>query len=227
MEISKEVFQEPRTPSALRQYIDDAYEFILEHPEMVYAARLKKEPYKTFIEELLPLSAFCDWKYGERTDILCSWVPKTQARDGIVKDINTGMEHSVEITWPINGKQVVFEGKQLNELGRTDVHIWDYNDTTELEKAMKRILDKAHDKSRKDYRSAGGSTLIFVFEEFPLFSSSNPKNVEILNNLIKQINEIDFKVDDILLMLTQGREKPKKFIVIKSSEQDSRSARFI
>jgi hypothetical protein len=35
MEISKEAFQKPRTPIDLQQYVDDAYEFIREHTEMV------------------------------------------------------------------------------------------------------------------------------------------------------------------------------------------------
>ncbi|MEK6580839.1 MAG: hypothetical protein AABZ25_00465 [Nitrospirota bacterium] len=218
MEISKEAFQKPRTPIDLQQYVDDAYEFIREHTEMVHAARLKKEPYKTFVEELLPFSAFCTWNYGNRTDVLCSLVPGTPGRDAVVHDLTTDVEHSVEITWPIDGKQIVLEGKQLNESRVREAKVWADDDTTELEKAMKRILDKAHDKSQKDYRFEGGSTLIFVFAEDPLFSRSNQKDVAILNDLIKQIREIDFRVDDVLLMLTQGRGKPKTFIIIKNND---------
>lgn len=168
MDISEEAFQQPRTPKKLRQYVRDAYEYICSHREIRQKARLKEGPYKSFIEELLPLSAFCEWKYGERTDVLCSWVPRTQGRDGIIENTSTGMVHSIEITWPIDGKQDIIEAEQLNKFGMTNVQIRDHNDTIELEKATKRILDKAHDKSRKDYRSVGGSRLIFVFEEFPL-----------------------------------------------------------
>ena len=94
----------------------------------------------------------------------------------------------------------------------------DHNDTSELEAAMKRILRVAYDKSLKDYRSKGGSTLIFVFEEFPLFFRSTPKHMEILNNLIKQLRNINFRVDNVLLMLTRGRGEPKQFFSIKSVE---------
>jgi len=215
MEISKKAFQKPRTPIDLQQYVDDAYEFICGPEDILHAARLKKEPYKTFQEELLPFSAFCTWKYGNRTDVLCSLVPGTTGRDAIVHHLTTDVKHSVEITWPIDGKQIVQNNKQLNEshtIWRTG---WYDDGNTELKKAMERILNKAYDKSQKDYRSAGGSTLIFVFDEFSLFSRSDPKKVEILNNLIKQMREIDFRVDEVLLMLAQSREKPKTFITIK------------
>src|SRR5690349_3947126 len=130
MDISKQAFLVPRTPPDLQRYVDEAYTYLCADPEMVTAARLKKEPYKTFAEELVPFAVFCTWKYGSRLDIACSLVPGTPGRDAIVKQRATGIEHVIEITWPMNGKQETQQGQQLNERGITDVTVWNWEDLT-------------------------------------------------------------------------------------------------
>src|SRR5665648_474805 len=134
IDISKEAFTIPRTPSELFFYKEEAYEFICSQSEMVKDARLHKEPFKTFAEELLPFSAFCSWQYGEREDILCSLIPGNQAGDGLVKDLSLGTEHLIEITWPVDGRHDRLQAKQMNEQGFSECKVWSDDDVTEHNK---------------------------------------------------------------------------------------------
>jgi hypothetical protein len=214
MEISKQAFCIARTPAELAQYVQEAYEYISSRSDIRKIARLKREPYKAFIEELLPFSAFCSWKYGQRGDVLCSLVAGTPGRDAVCKETETGREHSVEITWPIEGKLEILEAKKINEQGFTCKH-WNGDDLSEHEQAINRILSVANKKAFKDYRFQGGSTLIFVFDKEPLFWKSNPKHKQLINHLIARLKQIEFKAGNVILMLMPN----KRIIAIKSSEK--------
>ena len=214
MKISKEDFQLQRTPSELREYVNRAYEHIMRNPELVRPARLKKEPYKTFSEELLPFSAFCSWKYGDRTDVLCSLLPGTPAGDAVVKDRASGTRHLVEITWPMDGQKKVEEGRQLNERGMTVTKVWDYDDVAPHLEAVQRALSGGRKKSLKDYRMEGGSTLILVFDEYPYFWEDDPKHQAMLDLLVQGLRAIEFKVANVVVLLVPS----KRIIEVKSTE---------
>jgi hypothetical protein len=220
MDISKEAFIIPRTPQELAQYVNDAYEYICAHHELVKAARLKREPYKTFAEELVPFSAFCCWKYGDRNDVLCSLAPGTKGHDAVVKDQTTGTEHEVEITWPIDGRQMIFDARQLNTHGHTEPNIWDIHDLSEHTKALSNTLEKVRrNKGIRDYRSPGGSTLIIVFDEEPLFWEDNPQHAYLLHNFAADLRQMELKVDNLLVMFM-----PKKRIVVVRSTESANEA---
>ena len=122
--ISKNDFYVKRTPVELVNYIVEAFDFIDKNEELKKIARLKKEPFKTFIEELLPFSKYCKWKYRDSKDVLCSLVPGTTGRDAVITLCDKNIEHSVEITWPIDGLRESLQSKQVNERGYSDVMIW-------------------------------------------------------------------------------------------------------
>jgi len=122
----------------------------------------------------------------------------------------------VEITYPIDGRQAVEEGKQLNERGITNVYIHDYNDFSKQQASINLTMKIAHKKTLRNYRSPGGSSLIFVFDRW-LFWDCNPKHVELLNSLRTQLSLLDFQADDVLLMLIYGDQK--RIIEVKRTEQ--------
>ena len=222
MDISKEAFIVPRTPQELAQYVNDAYEYICGHDELVKVARLKREPYKTFAEEFMPFSVFCCWKYDDRNDVLCSLAPGTTDHDAVVKDQTTGTEHEVEITWPIDGRQIIFEARQLNEHGHTDPNIWDIHDLSEHTKALSNTLEKVRRKKVvRDYRCPGGSTLIIVFDEEPLFWENNSQHACLLDKLTADLGQTELKVDNILLMFMPN----KRIVVVRSAEPANEAAR--
>lgn len=209
--ISISDFYVKRLPIDLVKYVEDAYTFIDGNSELKKIARLKKEPYKTFIEELLPFSKFCKWKYGNRSDVLCSLVPGTTGRDAIITFCDKNIEHSVEITWPIDGLREFLHAKQLNEEGITDVMMWSGIESNYVE--IQRIIEGAQKKSIKDYRFSGGSSLLIVFEKEPFFLSDNPKHNEILDELIIKLKKISYLVDNVYLLIVPGEE----FVIIKST----------
>lgn len=215
--ISKSAFALPRTPANLKHYAQEVYKCIDEHKEMKNLARLRKEPYKTFLEELLPFTHFCEWKYDGRDDVLCSLVEGTPGRDGIVKVGTTGQAHSVEITWPIDGEYVVEKGRQLNERGCTSLDIWDWEDVSLQKSAVRRTLKIAQKKALRDYRCPGGSTMIFVFDHW-LFWDSNPQHVAILNCLRAKLTNVNLQVDTVLLMLVFADQK--RIVQLRSTEHN-------
>ncbi len=154
----------------------------------------------------MPFSHFCTWKYGDRDDILCALAQGTPERDGIVFDKATRNEHTVEITYPVDGQQIVDDGKQLNESGMTDVNIWEYNDISRQQVAIDLTKKIAYKKTLRNYLSPGGSSLIFVFDHW-LFWDSNPKHVKLLISLRTHLSLLNFKADDVLLMLIYGNKK--------------------
>lgn len=212
MDITKESFTKPRTPTELSRYFSEAYEYIRTHSEIRKRARLKREPYKTFIEELLPFSIYCTWKYGDRNDVLCSLVPGTTERDGIIKDLRTGEEHSIEITWPIDGEAHIRTANESNEKGVAEFTTRNLMDTTENISAIKKVLKIAQKKQLRDYRTEGSSTLLIVFEKSPLFYNDNPEHVKVFKAMINAIEKMAFKVD-VVIVLDISR---KEFITLKN-----------
>jgi hypothetical protein len=204
--INRGDFTIPRTPAQLAAYVSETYQAIASVRELLQSARLRKGPYKTFIEELMPFSHFCTWRYGERNDVLCSLVSDTPTHDAIVTLCDTGIAHSVEITWPIDGKHMIHEAREMNENGFTQVKIWDYHDTTMQEDAVKRILEIARKKGLRDYRRQGGSTIIFVMDCSD-FWSSNSLHMKILDSLRCELAKMNLLSDNVLLMLVMGEEK--------------------
>jgi hypothetical protein len=219
IEITKVAFTILRTPADLARYAREAYDHIDQNRELKRTARLRKGPYKTFLEELMPFSRFCTWKYGVRDDVLCALVQGTPGCDAIVIDRKTGSEHSVEITYPINGQQLLEEGRQLNERGITDIKTWLRNDISRQQSAIDLTLKIANKKMLRDYRSPGGSSLIFVFDHM-LFWDSNPKHVELLASMRRQLSLLDFQADNVLLMFVGDQKKileVKRTVVLQES----------
>jgi hypothetical protein len=199
-----------RTPGELAHYVQTTYKQIKSDPVLRQTARLRKEPYKTFLEEVMPFSCFCTWKYGNRKDVQCALLSDTSSQgtpgyDAVVLDQKTGAEHVVEMTWPIDGEHLYHQFRQMNEKGRTDLEIWDYNDNTKQEASVKRTLDIARKKSLRDYRAPGGATIIFVFDQ-DLFWDDNPKHAELLLSLQIELSVLPLLADNVLLMLMMGSQ---------------------
>jgi hypothetical protein len=218
--IVRDDFTIPRTPPDLARYVQETYDFISADRELRECARLHSEPYKTFIEELIPFSHFCTWKYQHRSDVLCALISDTSrhgtpGQDAVVTDPITGGEHAVEITWPVDGKNLIRQARQMNEKGRTDIEIWNYNDVSKQNEAVKRTLEIAKKKCLRDYRSQGGATIIFVFDH-SLFWDDNPRHIELMNSMRAKLGAMPLLADHVLLMLVFGDQK--RIIEVKSSE---------
>ena len=146
---NKEEFTIPRTPADLAMYFNEKHEHIATDKDLRKIARLRKDPFKTFIEELYPFSLFCSWKYGERDDVLCALVSGTPGRDATITDLNTHSVHSIEITWPIDGLYYQKRAKQLNERGCTETIIYDYDDISLHQVAITPCIRNCEEKGNQ------------------------------------------------------------------------------
>ncbi len=209
--VTRDDFTKSRTPTELAEYVKSVYERIASDRELSKAARLRKEPYKTFVEELSPFSNFCTWKYGGRKDVRCALLSEssrcgTPGYDAVVVQTESGTEHIVEITWPIDGEKMIEQAREVNEGGQSSPETWDYEDISKQEDAKQRVLDIAQKKSLRDYRSPGGSSIIFVFDHW-LFWDDNPSHVAVLEQMVAELKSISLQVDHVLLMLVFGDQK--------------------
>jgi len=214
MNITRELFTKFRTPDEQSEFLVELNNYINANEEFKRMARLREGPFKTLVEEFMPFTWFCEAKYSGRTDIECALVEGTQGRDAIIRRKNNLLEHNVELTWPINGAEIKKKMHELNNIGTTSLGIFDSEDTSFHEEAVSRTIKIAGKKSLRDYRSDGGSTLIFVFDSY-LFWESNEKHMQILNSLTCKLSEFNFLADNILLILTPE----KKILTIKDTEQ--------
>jgi len=213
MRISRDLFTAFRTPDEQSEFCSNIYRCIESDEDLKEKARLRGEPFKTFIEEFMPFTWFCGRAFAGRLDIECALVEGTPGRDGIIRKKGSECEHNVEITCPIDGKERVHRAQQLNRKGHADPTIWDYEDTRLHEEAVRLTISIAKKKALRDYRSDGGSTLIFVFDSH-LFWESNENHMQILKSLASKLSEFTFMADNVLLVLSPE----KKLIVVKGAE---------
>lgn len=210
-----------RTPADLARFVRESYKDIAADENLRKHARLWEEPYKKFLRELVPFSHFCERKYKNREDVLCKLVPRcagqgTPGRDAMVTDVANKVEHSVEITWPIEGKQDKGNAREVNDGGRTGLIIWDQEDMSKQEAAIGRVLTTARKKAVRNYRGKGGSSIIFVFDH-SLFWNNNPRHIEMLDSLSERLATIRLLADHVLLMLVFGDQK--RIIEVKCAGQ--------
>ena len=213
MNISNEIFTQFRTPDEQSHFLTELNNYIDTNENVKQKARLRKGPFKTMVEEFMPFVWFCESKYRGRKNIECALVGGTEGRDAIIRRKDDLLEHNVEITWPINGKEIKTKMQELNDTGTTTLGIFDSEDTSLHEETVNRIIKIANKKSLRNYRSDGGATLIFVLDSF-LFWESNEKHMQILKSLKCKLTEIDFMADNILLILSPE----KKIFTIKNTE---------
>jgi hypothetical protein len=67
-------------------------------------------------------------------------------------------------------------------------------------------LTIAKKKCLRNYRSQGGSTIIFVFDR-SLFWDDNPTHMDFLNSVQTEFSSMPLFVDEVLLMLLFGDQK--------------------
>jgi len=195
---SKEFFQLPRTPKALKKYQAEVYDYLSAEKSRRDLARTNREPFKTFMEELTPFALYCDWAYGDREDVLCSLLPGTGAGDAVIVNRDNGDRHIIEITWPIDGRQAAAERKELSEQGHT---IGIFSIDQPLIEELDRIREIAEKKQLRDYSIEGRSTLLFVLADFPHYFDSRENHRLLLLDLVEDLKRMEFKVDDGVLLL--------------------------
>ncbi len=189
----------PRTPSSLAAWYNAKYNEIRSHPQEVEKGRLRQGLYGHFVPEIYPLVLYSLWRFSH-DDVLCKPKIGNQGYDATIWRIDKPNKvHTVEITWPQDGK----EHKAVAELMNTHgFHSRSGDDFEQYDQEiLERVLKAAEKKSLIDYRSAGGSALLIVLDTkcSPLDGSERLKQIE---TLADSIRNICFRVDSAYLIAT-------------------------
>lgn len=203
-------FQQKRTPRELLDYFECNYRIITKNFELRKDARFRKEPYKTFIRELRPLSIFCDQQFASYDDVQCCLSEQNAPYDALIYIGDKVLK--LEITWPIDGQKLNKQVTKLNNEGFV-LEVWDYLDTESQKNLIQIVEETARKKQLRDYSNEDGSILLIAIDEFE-FDASNIKHVELINNLIKKLSEFEFQVSEVYLVFMLS----KKVIRINSTQ---------
>lgn len=198
--ITEDDLQQKRTPDELNKFVKSTFESIRADDTIKKVARQRKSPFKEFIEEVYPLSIFCNLKYQE-SDVQCFSVIGNQGYDAIIESSTGDLIENVELTWPIDGQKAHTEALQLNEKGYTDTEVWDVCDNTQRAGVIEQIIQTANKKALKDYDTPEGSSLVFILDIVPYFGMRKIEHPEDIEQLKQQLNQVEYKVKSVYLLL--------------------------
>lgn len=198
--ITTDELQLKRTPKQLSDFVKSTFESIRLDAATRKMARLRKPPFKKLIEEVYPLSVFCDLKYPGGS-IQCCPIIGSKGYDAKIESENGELLEIVELTWPIDGQKTHYQAVQLNENGHTEIETRDVNDNTQRNKIIEKIIETANKKALKDYRESTGSSLVFILDIAPYFGMHEIENKEEINALTQKLKEIIYKVSSVYFLL--------------------------
>ncbi len=189
--------ESPRTPIQLADWYDTKYEEIRTNEEEVQKARLHQGLYAYFVPEIYPLVLYSLWKFPN-DGVYCQPKIGSQGYDARIYPIeHPDQVHTIEVTWPQDGKGNKEVSKILNDCGfygRIGCEFDQFN-----EDILKRVPNTAQKKALKDYRSFGGSSLLIVLDTTcsPL---NNSERLIQIGRLKKEISKIKFIVNSVYLV---------------------------
>jgi len=194
-----------RTVRDLWNYEREVDSLVQSDPELLKVANLRKGAFERFLKELRPFAHFCRIKHGFDSDVLC-YLSDEAAGDAIIEDPTTGRSHLVELTCPLDGEFLARQKKLLSEGGFPEITIFDINDTSLHEAALKRVLTVAKKKQNRNYTNLGGSTLLFVFGNRRIFWDNDESHNRVTDSLIQELGEFSFQAEEVAVLLFRDHE---------------------
>lgn len=195
--LTKEEMLRLRCPSGLSRWWWNKYEEIRSDSIEVQKARLHMGLYQYFTREILPLSIFVSWRYGD--DVLVRPVIGNQGYDAeLLWESNHDRVHRIEVTWPNDGKYLKEVSKTLNNHGYHEGLFGDDFDNYHRD-LQTRIIASARRKSLIDYRATDGSTLLIVLDTqcSPLNEEERYAEIESLSICL---GKISYSVDSVYIV---------------------------
>lgn len=162
--ITKDNIETERSPRGLRQFVTRRKSKINNCKQERHKGILKKEIYRVFVAEIIPLSLFCLKNYPNSYKIL----PKLgkQGFDAIVKDERGKIYEHLELTVPHYGKRTASDALLTVSRGYGNILIRDYKSGDDLNDMFSQIMEVCKKKSKKDYSDC---SLVIVINFFPPF----------------------------------------------------------
>ena len=198
--LTEELIQESRTPSELRNFVRSFKRDAEEIKEERHKAFKKKGLYKEFIDELTPLSIFCELYY-RNIDVKISLKLGNQPFDAEVRDNDGNLKEKIEITTPHNGKKSAEEYRQVASRGYSDVTL--YSPGADLEKLRSIIIKTAENKAKKNYE--GCLLVIEVYYLLP-YQEHNELYESKIASIVDDIRKISFNAKKVFVLISNKPE---------------------
>jgi hypothetical protein len=177
--------ERPRKPSELSRFVNELFRTIEGDEAAQQAARLRRDHFKEFIREILPLSIFASWRYPDE-QVLC--VPRigNQGYDAEIVNLDNELVERIEVTWPEDGQLRKLVARRLNELGHDRCEVDPREGRTEIARQFRKV---ASAKSLIDY---GNASLLFVLDLLPNYYFKQPDTQRDLDQLEELLRSTDW-----------------------------------
>lgn len=199
--VNKAIIQQPRTPSALRAFVQKIHDEVRVIADERDKGILKKGIYKVFLDEIVPLSRFAVARYTDEFRI--QPVLGNQAYDALVLDRGGAIISKIEITVPHDGQAEACDSKLVVAEGHGTVHV--HRPGREIRELSRFVLDTACKKAGKDYSDC---TLVFFIKTLTPFESVLAAHNAQLDCIAEELRKIPFKAKEVFLLIAPDRLIP-------------------
>lgn len=188
----------PRSPSGLRDFVEQYKREIQADTHERHLAIKKVGLHKQILEELIPLGCFAKLRYDDSYTVHV--VLGNQGYDAEVYDKAGEVVDYIEITIPHNGKAKADDAKLVVGRGYGQTHVGEQGD--DFEALFPHVLSTCRDKALKDY---GGCTLVVAIEPMPPFDPFDARYEQKIKALVCKIAQIKFKAKKVFLLVLPDR----------------------
>ena len=192
--ISKADIEQRRSPQVLYDYVESVKDAVNADPVEIKKGFLKKDYYKEFLDEILPLSRFARLHYPSGYSI--EPVLGNQGYDALVFDEHGQEVDRVEITSPQDGHDEAESNRLVVERGFGKTKTAPFNNV--FEGLLPHVIETCNAKAQKDY-----SDCSLVIAVAPLFSFAGYESLMDLQvkHLAAEIRRIKFKAKRAFLLV--------------------------
>lgn len=191
--LTKNLIEKERTPKELSDFVIKCTDKIKKITSDRHNAFLKKGLYKEYIDEIIPLSFFCENHYDD--NVVIKPIIGNQGYDAIVKTADGVVIDKIELTSPHDGASSATDYKKVVNRGFGGFDWVTPGD--EIDRLKPFIKNTCQIKAAIDYKDC---LLIIVIEHLP----PNDENKSIykakIQEIINIIQEYKFKAKAVFLL---------------------------
>ena len=196
--LSKKLIEQRRTPAQFDRWIEEVWTAVRSDTKELQLAKAGEGFYKVFVDELVPLAAFCKSRFDDTHEILPAL--GNQPFDATVFKLPEGPDIHVEITVPRDGCGEANETKLVANRGFGTVR-W-FVPGEEATNLTEFVKTTAKSKSEKDYSDC---ILVFVLRTAPQFDQILDAHQEEENKLVELIANFQFKAMEVWVLGANSR----------------------
>ncbi len=196
--LSKDLIQQPRTPTELRAFVDGIHDDVAAVPDELLKGMKKQGLYKVFLDEIVPLSRFALARYSDEFRV--QPVLGKQAYDALVLNRDGVTIARLEMTYPHDGSAKARDSRLVINRGFGVLRAYDPGEEVRAMACF--IVDAAQKKSLKDYSDC---TLVFALKTQPPFDSFLSAHSAQIDWIVEELRHIPFQAKAVFLLVMPDR----------------------